>query len=266
MKKIILLLIILAFQTAISQENNNNTEIAFLGTFHFAGSSDMMGMRVEDMEGEERQRQIVELVDKLAKYKPNKVILEYPYGNSKLDSLYQAYLKGEHELTINERQQLGFRLAKKLGHDHIYVADHRMELPFNEMTAYLDSKGQTQVMIDLMADMQKNAIDVMQKAYDTQSLSEFFVFMNQDQFDNLNMNVYLERLTPIGAGDGDSGLKVTTTWWARNFKIMQNIDRILEEGDRALAIFGQGHTAILKNLYKGRSDVDLVDILHFLKQ
>lgn len=247
-------------------QSENTTKIALLGTFHFAGSSgDAMALKVEDILGEKRQKEIEDLVDKLAEFNPTKLILEYPYGDTALDSVYQLYKKGEKKLAINERQQIGFRLAKKLDHDHIYVADHKMDLPFNDLQEYLSRTGQMHIMEEFMGYIKVNAIDVMQEAYDKMNMIDFLRFINQEEFDAENKNLYLEFLTPIGFEDGNIGLKLTATWWERNLKIMQNIDQITEEGDRVLVIFGQGHTAILKDLYHNRSNAEYVEIKNFLK-
>jgi len=55
-----------------------------------------------------------------------------------------------------------------------------------------------------------------------------------------------------------------TEWWKRNFRIMHNIDQIVEPGDRILVIFGQGHTAVLKDFYKSRDDITYEDIRDYL--
>jgi hypothetical protein len=267
--KIITSIMILGFlnygiaQTTQKNESDNPT-IAFLGTIHFAGSSDMAGIKTGDIETPKRQEEIKALTDALALYKPTKIILEYPYGNTKLDSLYQQYLIKKHTLNVNEQQQIGFRLAAQLGHKHIYPADFKMNLPFDELTTYLESAGE----MDDFQTMMNNIIIVMgelQKVYTDSSLKEVFVYMNQTKFDNLNKNLYLEYINKMGSEKNAVGTEVTATWWHRNFRIMFNIDKITEPGDRVLVIFGQGHTAIFKDFYKTRDDYYYQEILDYLK-
>jgi len=81
----------------------------------------------------------------------------------------------------------------------------------------------------------------------------------------MNKNAYLEYINKMGAEDNYIGSEVVAKWWERNFKIMRNIDTIVEPGDRVFVLFGQGHTAILKDLYKHRSDMKYDDILEYLK-
>ncbi|MCB6981849.1 DUF5694 domain-containing protein, partial [Bacteroides uniformis] len=50
---------------------------------------------------------------KLANFKPDAIVIEHPLGGQqKVDSLFKAYLAGNHKLSKSEVQQLGFRIAK----------------------------------------------------------------------------------------------------------------------------------------------------------
>lgn len=266
----IIISIISFFTPVISQSNIQEEDlpkpvIALLGTFHFAGSSDLMSLKIDDLSTEKRQEEIKILVKALEKFQPTKIILEYPFGNDKLDSIFQAYKKGQHTLSINERQQIGFRLAGNLEHDHVYPADHRMDLPFDEMMVYLQDHNQMDLFQALINDMQTTVMNVWQKAYETLTIKEFFVLINNEVYDNMNRNVYLQHINAMGDKDNMIGTEVVSKWWERNFRIMRNIDDVLEDGDRVLVIFGQGHTAILKDFYKSRTDVQYEDILKYLK-
>lgn len=266
MKKAYLLLAILFTLNGVATAQYNNSQeqekptVALLGTFHFAGSSDAMSLKIDDLTSTKRQKEIEELVQALAEYKPTKVILEYPFGNTGLDSLYQLYLKGSHTLTINERQQIGFRLAEKMGHKHIYVADYHLDLPFDTLIDFLQKKEQMDLFENMMSDMKIQVMDVWQKAYNNMSIKEFFVFMNSDKYDALNRNVYLEYINKMGTDSNYLGSDVVTKWWERNFKIMSNIDSFTKPGDRVLVFLGQGHTSILKDFYKTRNDVNYINI------
>jgi Family of unknown function (DUF5694) len=271
MKKFLLLLIILAFSSNTNAQSNTNQgqnkpAIAFLGTFHFKGSSDMMSLKTDDLSSPKKQNEIEELINALVKYKPTKIILEYPYGNNKIDSVYQLYLNETHTLTINERQQIGFRVAAKMGHKNVYPADYRLDLPFDSLMTFLQENKQMGLFQNMMSDMKTQVIDVWQKAYNDLTIKEFFVFLNNDTYDALNRNVYLEYINKMGSVSNYEGSVVVSKWWERNFKIMYNIDSIIEPDDRVLVLFGQGHTAILKDFYKTRSDILYTDILTYLKK
>ena len=192
-----------------SQENDSNKPtITFLGSFHFAGSStDAGSLKVDDIKTDKRQREIENLVESLARFKPTKVILEYPYGNKKLDSLYQLYLNDQKTLSINESQQVGFRLAKLLKHDHVYPADHKMDLPFEDIMAYLEERGEMNKFQDMMGNIMK-AMATLQEVYSANSITESLAYMNQDQFDQMNKNLYLEYINKMGSAENAVGSNV----------------------------------------------------------
>ena len=244
--------------------SSTQKEIALLGTFHFAGSRDMVSMKIEGLDTPLRQKEIVTLCENLVAIKPDKVILEYPYGESKLDSIYQAYRNGNHNLNINERQQLGFRIAHMLGHEHIYVADHPMDIGFQPLMKYLEENGET-YKIDTLVANAKTYLKSFEDVYKNGSVQDLLSAMNTPAADNENKNIYLEVFNTMGGPENHVGVTVVSKWWERNFIIMKNIDMIMEPEDRALVIFGQGHTSILKDFYRSRTDVELLDIQEYLR-
>jgi hypothetical protein len=253
-----------SYAQTVSNPEQKKPVIALLGIFHFAGTSDLISIKADDLSSPQRQNEIKQLVNLLAEYKPTKILVEYPFGNNGIDSLYQLYLKGNHVLSIHESQQIGFQLASKMGNKHIYPADHRMPLPFDELTVYLNESGKMGQLESMVTDLKTNILDVSQKAYDNLSLTDYLALMNSDKFDSANKNVYLQYTNKMGDENNTVGTNLVSKWWERNFRIMHNIDQIAEPGDRILIIFGQGHTAVLKDFYKSRNDITYEDIRDYL--
>ena len=270
LKLTITLLSISIWNFGFAQGPNENAAakptIAILGTFHFGGSSsDAASLNVEDMKSEKRSKEILDIVENLIKYKPTKVILEHPIASPVLDSLYESYLEGKHQLSIGESQQLGFRIAKHMQHEHIYPGDFKMDLPFEELMTFMEQEGKMDQFQKMMGDLM-GIMGEMQSTYNANNLNDFLIYMNSDKSDNLNKNLYLEYINKMGSETKAFGSEVVATWWHRNFIIMRNIDAIAEPGDRILVIFGQGHTSIFKDFYRTRSDYNFEDITAFLKE
>jgi hypothetical protein len=270
-RNIFLAMACFVFSTHLHAQQKSGTylekpKIAFLGMFHFAGTSDLMSFKTGNLSSEKRQNEIKELVTNLEKYKPTKIVLEYPFGNNKLDSLYQLYVKGNHQLSISESQQVGFRLAKNLGHKHIYPADYRLDLPFDALMRVIqEDEKQSMLFQEMISTMNEEVMGKFQERYNTNSINDFLIFMNHNKYDHMNMAMYFQYINKFGTGSDPIGPSVVATWWERNIKIMRNIDAAIEPDDRILVLFGQGHTAILKDFYQKRSDVEYVDILTYLK-
>ena len=112
MNKIILILIIASmfFTKGYAQQ----AEVLTLGVFHFEFPNlDVQQVSEEDqidVLSPQYQREIELISKKLAQFKPDAIVIECPlYKQSEIDSLYNSYLTGKHELNRNEIQQLGFR-------------------------------------------------------------------------------------------------------------------------------------------------------------
>jgi hypothetical protein len=95
-------------------------KIVMLGTFHFddQGLDGYKPKHRLDLLSAQRQKEVGELLSALARFRPNKIAVEYRVeGQAGLDSEYAKYLAAKEDgLGPNEIYQLGFRLARRLGH------------------------------------------------------------------------------------------------------------------------------------------------------
>jgi hypothetical protein len=73
--------------------------------------------------GERRQKEILEVVTPLEKFRPTKIALEAPPGSPAIQKRLKEYLAGHYTLTASEWDQLGLRLAKNLCHHALYGID-----------------------------------------------------------------------------------------------------------------------------------------------
>ena len=72
-----------------------------------------------------RQREIEQLVTQLTAFQPTKIALEADERfDTQINADYQGYLEGAYELKRDEGNQIGFRLAKQMGHPKLYGVDY----------------------------------------------------------------------------------------------------------------------------------------------
>ena len=121
-----------------------------LGVFHFDRSrdgSDVVAQNHIDIDTEQNQNELSAIIQRLEDFNPAKIAIEWrPEYQNMLDSLYQEYLAGNYKLGKNEAFQIGFKLAKILGHEKVYCVDNNPPLPesINEIEdweIYADSLG-----------------------------------------------------------------------------------------------------------------------------
>lgn len=246
------------------KESNTNPKVSILGVFHFAGTSDFSSVEFESLESEKRQQEIKEIVEKLKEFKPTKVMLEFPAADSQyLDSLYTETLNGNHDYTINEIEQLGFRLAKELNHNKVYSIDYRLDLPFEKLIEFAEKndKEKFESMVASIERQDKKESDFLKR----NSILDYLIYRNSDEEDIRNKDQYLNKTAKFVNDSSYIGAEFVSKWWERNIYMMTNIDQWTNSNDRVLVIVGAAHRAVLKDFYEDRTDVEYVEISNFLK-
>ena len=78
-------------------ENNlEKAEVLILGTYHFGEAGEYaVNVDISDVLSNEKQQEIIEVVDKIIKFKPNKIAVEQPISSEKaLNEFYMQYCSG----------------------------------------------------------------------------------------------------------------------------------------------------------------------------
>jgi hypothetical protein len=223
-------------------------QVLLFGTFHFEDAGlDVVKPEDFDVMTPESQEYLQALAGRLAAMKPTKVLLEYAPENDELvNQRYRDYLAGAFELPANEVYQLGFRIARAAGHERVHSFDNReVEWQADAMFEYARAHGSPE--LDTFNGIIQSFTEEDARARATLPLRELLRRANDPALDRMNMDLYLAT-NPIGAGDGYAGAQAASSWWARNFRMYANIQRLAGPGERVIVIGGQGHTAILKQL------------------
>jgi Family of unknown function (DUF5694) len=183
-----------------------------------------------------------------------------PESGARIDSLYRAYRSGKYTLSRNEIDQLGFRLAARLGHAHLYPIDRKGDFPFDAMMAYAQTHDSAFVRY-----VEKILADVTAEENRRQQLSIARNLRTRNDPRQLAKDhaIYM-RFARVGAGDTYVGADLLSKWYDRNIRIFANLEQIAEPGDRILVIFGSGHAAILRALVQATPDMVLIETGDYL--
>ncbi|MEM7185296.1 MAG: DUF5694 domain-containing protein [Bacteroidota bacterium] len=259
---------LIASSTTFGQDQTENTQpsIALLGMFHFGETSDLAAIKMDDLHGEKRQTQIKDLVAQLQEYQPTKILVEYPMSRKDTIQIrYEAYLNNAYKLGDSETYQIGFRLAKAMGHSNIYAMDHKMDLPFDDLAAHLGKTGEMDKM-NSMVKMINEMIQGETNVLATLPLSTFLLRLNSDRFDALANSLYLKEVLDMGTPDNEVGARFSAIWYQRNMIMLKNIASYIESpNDRILVIVGSSHRAVIRDYIEDRNDLKYVEIAKFLR-
>lgn len=238
--------------------------VMVVGTYHFANPGlDLVKTKIRDTMGADRQKEIADLNDRLAKFKPTKIFIEVtPDREPSVNDRFKKYVDGTYELTANETDQIAFRLAKQLGHNRLIAVDRKLDMKFDGVFAAAQKNGQA----NLLGEVQK-AVGAISKAMEDMdakfTVPQLIAIHNAPEAMRQSQSFYV-KLVAVNSGDRYEGADMLADWYRRNLYIYANIRRELKPGDRAMVLYGSGHAYFLNQVFADAGDVKLVSPLEFL--
>lgn len=263
---ILLLIALPLFGQAPADEpagDGESARVMVLGTYHFANPGrDVVKTEIADVLSDEKQAEIREVTDALADFDPTRIAVETePSEGARLDSLYRAYREGRHDLSRNEIQQLGFRLAARFGLPGLDAIDHPGEFPFGAMMEY--AKENDRDFVTWVDQELERITEEKNRQQRENTIGEILRTMNEPAKLRQDHGVYM-RFAEVGAGDTFVGARLVSEWYERNIHIFANIQRISQAGDRVIVIIGGGHAPILRELIGYDPELRLVEAVDYL--
>ncbi|HYW05603.1 MAG TPA: DUF5694 domain-containing protein [Longimicrobium sp.] len=237
--------------------------VMVLGTYHFGNPGlDVVKTDVADVLLPARQAEIERTTAALARFRPTKIVIEaVPSAAARWDSLYRAYRGGTHALARDEREQIGLRLAARLGHARVYPIDHGGEFPFGALMAYAQAHDTAAARL---IQTRLAAITAEENRRQREmTVAGNLRFRNEPRQVTADHGLYLT-LNAVGAGDGYAGAALVSKWYERNLFIFANLQRITQPGDRILVIYGSGHSAIFRELIRSTPGMTLTESIDYL--
>ena len=175
-------LVLMALCTsALAQQPASRAEVLVLGTYHMSNPGrDIFNTNADDVLAPKRQAEIAELVAVLKKFNPTKIAVEADLGDDRIPKRYTDYTGGKHELSRNEVEQIGFRLAKGLGHKTVYPVDADGEFPWQRVVDYGKASGRSKEL-DAMMKETGDRVKAQNQYLASHTILETLLFMNSDQ-------------------------------------------------------------------------------------
>lgn len=224
----------------VSQEKPE-AQVMVVGLYHFDNPGrDLFNIHSEGILTPEKQKEIAAVIEVLKRFRPTKVAIEAPVGSAKVQKQYADYVAGACTLTANETDQIGFRLAKEMGHSKIYPVDVEFPFDFEDVAKFADAHQQTQYTNGAF-DVAKQEVAKIQDHVDHGTVLETLRYMNDPAQVAKGHSFYM-MLANVGAGDDYPGAKLLGEWYQRNVQIYGNIRKIIDSpDDRVVVIYGAGH-------------------------
>ena len=254
--------------------------IMVLGSWHFTSSGlDGINERTDDVRAPKRQREIKQVIEKLKEFKPTKVAVETdPSRDAEINAGYQGYLNGTYELGPYEGEQIGYRLAKEMGHSKVYGVDYwpKRDPIFESIRGHLINRsefakahnqehlfGDHPIGPGKITRDKEGRIWIEPEEYEP--ILDKYIRINQPGKSRASQRAYLHDAR-IGLDDKYPGADwLAHVWYARNLKIFVNLTRITESADdRIFLIIGGGHLFLVRQFLEDSGDYIIESPLKYL--
>lgn len=221
-------------------------EVLILGVYHMSNpGNDVFNTEADDVLSARRQDEIAEVIDILAEFRPTRIAVEAGFSNDRVQERYAAYVAGEHELTRNEVDQIGFRLARELGHETVYPVDVDGEFPYPRLLKYAQATGRMPAFDSLRAEGAERS-EASSAYLASHTVLETLQYMNSESRVAEAVGAYFQ-LAEFGEPWDWAGADLVSDWFRRNMRIYTNIARLADdESERILVIYGAGHLGWLQ--------------------
>ncbi len=246
MRRTLLTLAVIAVSAISWCQSDARPEILILGTYHMANPGrDIHNMHADDVLAPKRQQEIAQLIDVLKKFQPTKVAIETNVGSERVTQQYSDYVAGKYPLSTNETNQIGYRLAKEMGHKTIYPVDEEGDFPWGRVVNWTKANGQYEkfAAADEITDKQiAEESEFLQK----HTILEMYEYLNSDSMSARGVAFYYS-LVPYGDPGDYAGPDLLAAWYQRNIRIYHNIVKLIDSpNDKILVIYGAGHLGWLQ--------------------
>jgi hypothetical protein len=236
-------------------------EVMIVGVFHMSNPGrDLHNVQVPDVLEAKPQAEIAAVTDALARFKPNRVGVEWPADI--VAERYKAYQAGTLAPSHNEVVQLGFRLARTAQAEGVYSLDADGDFPYERVKNFAAGQGFQGLLDELNANTQASA-DAQTRLLSEKGIAATLRYLNAPAQVSA-LHAFYRTLLRIGKDTDQPGVDLTTAWYRRNFLICSNLLAIAKPGDRIVVFFGAGHGQLLRQCVTETPGLKLVEANDYL--
>ncbi len=214
-------------------------EIILVGTFHFEQDAELI---------KRKENEIKELVNYLADFKPTRIALEWEKTED--DELNKEYKNSNGNYSVDEIQQVGFRLAQKLKHEKVHAVNwtgHLTQDDINNLNNEIRN-SYPELLNTMMTLIEKTAVI----SSDSELINSFRE-LNDKRSVKDSEKMYLS-FVDVKDDKGEMlGFTFLNKWMERELMICKNIVETLTSNseERILLIIGSDHLWMLRSLFEG---------------
>lgn len=241
-------------------------QVMIVGTFHFDNpGQDVHNARIDSVLTPDKQRQLEDVAESLARFRPTAVAVERVATDpaTLLDQAFPAFSPAALRTDADERVQIGYRLAHRLGLSRVYAIDEQegdgepTYFPYEAVHNWAQTNSQADALAAMGATIGALVAD-LERRQRTQDIGQVLAFMNGPE-PAANDKAFHYALMQFGAGDTQPGAVLNGRWFTRNAEIFARLMQIAEPGDRIVVVYGAGHSAWLRDMVEATPGFRLIE-------
>ncbi|WP_396594187.1 DUF5694 domain-containing protein [Brevundimonas sp. R86498] len=266
MLKLLAALAMLALPTAAVAQTAEPVDVMILGTYHFDNPGrDVHNARIDSVLTPDKQRQLEGVAEALAQFRPTAVAVERVATDQAtlLDQAFPGFSPAALRTNADERVQIGYRLAHRLGLSRVYAIDEQemdgepTYFPYGAVSNWAQTNGQADALAAMSATIGAMVAD-LERRQRTQDIGQVLAFMNGPE-PAAKDKAFHYALMRFGAGDAQPGAVLNGRWFTRNAEIFARLIQVAEPGDRIVVVYGAGHSAWLRDMVEATPGFRLIE-------
>jgi len=241
-------------------------EVMVLGTYHFGNpGQDVHNARVDPVTTPDKQAQLEAVAEGLARFQPTAVAVERvaPDQSTLQDPRYPAFTPADLLANPDERTQIAYRLAHRLGVTRVYAIDEQNRegepsyFPFEDVQTWAGANGRMDHLGAMHGEVAAMIAD-LERRQSTETVGQLLAAFNTPERVAADQGFYA-RLMAFGAGDDQPGAFLNGRWYTRNAMIFARLMQVARPGDRIVVVYGAGHGFWLRHMVETTPGFRLVE-------
>ncbi|HYD26877.1 DUF5694 domain-containing protein [Brevundimonas sp.] len=271
MLKILAAVAALVLPTVALAQTPEPVEVMIVGAYHMGNpGQDLHNARIDSVTTPEKQAELEAVAEGLARFRPTAVAVERIAGDQStlLDQRYPGFTPADLLTNPDERVQLGYRLAHRLGLERVYAIDEQDRegqpsyFPFEDVQNWAAANGGGERLGAMHGEVAAMLAE-LERRQATDSVAQLLTRINAPERVRRDQGFYA-RLMSFGAGDDQPGAVLNARWYARNAQIFARLLQVARPGDRIVVIYGSGHNYWLRQMVETTPGFRLVEPAGYL--
>lgn len=248
-------------------------DVMVLGSYHFANpGKDVVNIVADDVTKPHRQAELRALIAAVAEFRPDRVLIERQvHADNFVVQSFEKFKPADLAEQHNENVQIGYRLAHRLGHAHVYGFDERPSdgepdyFPLGAVRSFAEEHDRVAELGQLFAMVEDKA-----KAFEAkqacQSIPSLLLEENEPEEIGYWHRLLYYGMLEFGTRDNQAGAELNAYWYMRNAKMMAKIGLIARPGEKVFVLVGAGHKYWLEHFLANTPGYRSIDPRPYLQK